>query len=639
MSHKRKFNTSKKNKSKKRRILLEPEINEEWISASSTRNYLLKDPLLDWLNLYGKNKGFESDSNLLGSYNLSFDEYIMNQGIKFEEYIITIIKQKHPSDFKSVKLFKDYPSNTSDEQKYINQINETYSYMRSGVRIIYQGMLFNPKNKTYGHPDLIIRSDYLNNIITSSSSIESKNNILEDEERKEKEFVGCEFSDNWHYCIVDIKFTKLKLKVNNTNLLNYGSIPCYKGQLYIYNEALSYIQNYNSNKVYILGREWESSNDFSTDPLDKLAVIDYTNESILINETRGAIEWLKKVRKYGSGWNVFPKPSISELYPNMCNKSNNWTSAKNIIANKLKEITCVWNCGVKNRVIAHKKGILKWDSRRSNAINFGITGTKKSPLVDKILNINKFNGDKPYIINKNILRQYVDSLKDTIRSISLFVDFETISNINSIDKTDKNESIIFMIGIGYLNEKDRWQYESFTVKEIDIIEEKRIVLAFIKFIFRFNKDNKTIKIYHYSSAEPNNFNKAIEKYKDTIFNLSLSHLLSKIEWIDLFKIVKESSFVVKGCFNFSLKSIISALIEQKLIKMNDKQLDLKVTNGSEAMMSAFIIDKEIKDTKEKNTCTNSKEFIDYELIKSVIKYNEIDCKMLLELKNLLIKLI
>lgn len=41
-------------------------IGPEWVSASRTRNYCERDPLLGWLNLYGESKGFVPDHKLPG---------------------------------------------------------------------------------------------------------------------------------------------------------------------------------------------------------------------------------------------------------------------------------------------------------------------------------------------------------------------------------------------------------------------------------------------------------------------------------------------------------------------------------------------------------------------------------------------
>ena len=37
----------------------------DWVSASATWEYMMKDPLLDWLNLYGEANGFQRDDALL----------------------------------------------------------------------------------------------------------------------------------------------------------------------------------------------------------------------------------------------------------------------------------------------------------------------------------------------------------------------------------------------------------------------------------------------------------------------------------------------------------------------------------------------------------------------------------------------
>ena len=66
---------------KRKRIEKFPTIDNTWITSTKVRNYLLKDPILDWLDLYGKEKGYIKET----STNLSFSTFIMNQGKKFEK--------------------------------------------------------------------------------------------------------------------------------------------------------------------------------------------------------------------------------------------------------------------------------------------------------------------------------------------------------------------------------------------------------------------------------------------------------------------------------------------------------------------------------------------------------------------------
>ena len=53
-----------------------PQSTEEWrawVSAGRTRNWMLHDPLLDWLQLYGKSRNFVPSQELSGyDRNLGF---------------------------------------------------------------------------------------------------------------------------------------------------------------------------------------------------------------------------------------------------------------------------------------------------------------------------------------------------------------------------------------------------------------------------------------------------------------------------------------------------------------------------------------------------------------------------------------
>jgi hypothetical protein len=72
-----------------------------WVSAGRTRNYLLRDPLLDWLDLYGADKGFVRDD-----YRLDYDArtdflpFIYRQGNCFEHAVLDCLREKtsSPSD-------------------------------------------------------------------------------------------------------------------------------------------------------------------------------------------------------------------------------------------------------------------------------------------------------------------------------------------------------------------------------------------------------------------------------------------------------------------------------------------------------------------------------------------------------------
>lgn len=582
--------SSDKNVYKKQKIKnLNPCIDDKWISATRLRNYMLNDPLIDWLNLYGESKGFvrDSKSNSALQNQLSFSSYIMNKGNEFEKYIVDEMKEKHTTNFVTV----NNESLSPILLKYHRQINDTYDLMKNGTNIIYQGLVYNPKNKTYGYPDLIVRSDYLNKLTTHP--------VISLSDSKK----GCSFSDKWHYRVVDIKFTTLKLKVDGQTLLNQGSVRPYKAQTYTYNQSVGFMQDFIPEEAYILGRGWTSGKTKICDPFDKLASIKFLKDDLYIEEdVFSAIEWVRDVRKNGANWDVFPKPTRPELYPNMCNATDHdWNKTTSMISKEISEITSIWQCGVKNRELSHASNIFKWDDKRCTAKKMGLSGKINPPIVDKILNINR--GDSKFSVNNDTLKKSYSKWKQN--DSSFFIDFETVSNIEDV-KSSEDKGIIFMIGSGRTHD-DNWKFESFTVDRLSICNEKIMILSFLDYLKELVGENNTCYLYHYSYAEPSQFNKTLDRHG----------IIPKvnIKWIDLLKVVKDNEFIVKGALNFSLKAVVSALWTQEMIDVNYDNNE--VCNGSQAMVAAFVANK-LADTHQ-TTIVNT------ELINCVRKYNEVDC--------------
>ena len=61
----------------------------EWVSASKTRNWLRRDPLLDWLDQHGAAKGFAKDVGADADPPSPYDlrSLLFRQGNRFEERI------------------------------------------------------------------------------------------------------------------------------------------------------------------------------------------------------------------------------------------------------------------------------------------------------------------------------------------------------------------------------------------------------------------------------------------------------------------------------------------------------------------------------------------------------------------------
>ena len=151
-------NSNNSNNSNKKRILTNW---NEMISASSIRNYILEDPLLDWLKYYSINSindipkqrtTYLTNNNNKPKDTLSFNNFIMEQGNIFEKNVFDKLKQLNNNNINIVQV--SYNNESQSYEKYM----ETIDYMKQGVDIIYQGVLHDYKKKLYGVPDLLVRN-------------------------------------------------------------------------------------------------------------------------------------------------------------------------------------------------------------------------------------------------------------------------------------------------------------------------------------------------------------------------------------------------------------------------------------------------------------------------------------------------
>jgi hypothetical protein len=165
---------------------------KEMVSASSIRNYMLNDPCIDYYKEYNIHS-VDMKPNKNNIIKKEFDlhtKYILNNGIEFEKDMILKIQENHTV----VKVAEYYDSRNDCKFK------ETILLMKQGVPIIYQGVLHNMIDNTYGLPDLLVRSDYLNILMGY--------NVIDSNEMK----IGSpKLGVDWHYKVIDIKHSIIPL--------------------------------------------------------------------------------------------------------------------------------------------------------------------------------------------------------------------------------------------------------------------------------------------------------------------------------------------------------------------------------------------------------------------------------------------
>lgn len=569
---------------------------KDWVSATKIRNYMIGDPIIDWLDLYPEKVScFDSIVKKKHQGQFTFQQYIMKQGLAFEQRIIKEIQTKFSNEFICVADYQEARS----YDKYI----ETINHIKAGVPIIYQGVLHDYKRKIFGMPDLLVRHDYLNKIFDIPITTHTYKNT--------------------QYRVVEIKHISLELCSDGKHLRNNKNIYAYKGQLYIYNKILGNVQGTAPTKSYILGKTWcykKSQQIFKGGPFERVAHVNFkTVDGEIRKKTADSIKWIRDVKTNGSSWDLY---SRDELKPNMCNIDNKYQSIKTEIAKKYNDITLLWMCGTKNRKIAESNGVINWKTF-NNLLpeTLGITGDKISNTLLTFIEMNqdtvvlepytpKNELDKEWLIHPLKIKSNMFDWKET-KEVELFIDFETITP-DVYPSMNIQSPFIFMIGVGIIINGE-WNFRCFKARGLSLDDERLMLLEFHNYIDNI-RGNRSI--YHWGNAEQYLYKNAINRHYQIVKDIRYI-----TEWCDLLKLFKEESIVSRGMLNFSLKSVVKAFYDNCFIDTNYDDND--VMNGLDAMIMAI-------------NCYNINDINGF-VMDNIQSYNEVDCKVIWEILTYLRK--
>jgi hypothetical protein len=543
---------------------------DDMISASSIRNYMLDDPLIDWLKYYNirtllcnpcksTHISIQNDNN--------HTNFIMNEGLKFEKQVFDKLKLRYPDNIVQVA--------ESIEARSEEKFKKTLDYMDQGVHIIYQGVLHDYENKLYGCPDLLVRTDKLN------------------------EYFNCNVPLNdGKYSIVDIKHSTINFACDNIHILNSGSIPAYKGQILIYCRILDTIQM-KSSYGYVLGKN------------NIMATINYSGYDMDYNsKVDNGLSWIHEMRQDGDKWSLLPRPSRSELYPNMKNdKDFPYNKLKSDLSKKIGEITSIWNCGFNKRKIAHSKSVYSWKNKKANSTLFGFNKNKTSIMVDKILEINQ---SKRVKIRMDDLLNSTEKWRNFGDNImEFYIDYETINNNIGQVVEDNCGDYIFMIGIGW-EENNKWVFKNFILSDLSKESELDMMTLFWDFVNmkKVELGYTDTMFIHWTQAEKTFYNKFLSKHTASF---------PQINFYDLYQLFLNNFITVNGALDFKLKNIAGAMHRNKLIKSHWNTTN-PCANGLDAMLMAYNEYKGGRDTG---------------IMKNIAQYNEIDCKVMWEIFKVL----
>lgn len=584
-----------------------------WVSATATRNFMLDDPLLDWLELYGANHGFVRDDQSNGyDSRADYARFLFEKAKVFEAAVVNYFEEVSKARKQQWvwKIERNGLCTPDDEMGRIC-LEATAAALREGMPIVYQGMVCDPASRTYGFPDFLIRGDKFVELFPSMV-----NTIEVDAVAPSLK------AESHHYIIVDSKYTTLDLNAQQ-ELGNGGSQKAYKAQVYIYNRALGAMQGFTPRNAYVLGRGWKQGGNRSENAIDRLGPVSSAGTLAhgvpLAPRVEESVTWVRQLHTDGNQWEIGNPPSVEELRPNVKNTEDApWHSAKHDIARRFGEITELWQVGIEGRRASVAAGVTDWRDPKCMAANLGVKGAyvqKAQALID----VNR-DGKEPAARPAHVTAGELDWRPQV--PIEFFVDFETVNNLDdnfSRFPQKGGQALIFMIGCGHM-EANKWHFRCFTAARLDETSESSIIDAWIQHMeeirLRLAPKMESPKVYHWSFAEVSTlesaYNSAVARHKGKQWNTP--------KWYDLLKnVVQPEPFVIRGSLRFGLKSVAKALHSHGLIQTNWKD---GIVDGLGAMAAAWWADHEAQ------RLGISMETLP--LMQSVIDYNEIDCKVMME---------
>lgn len=527
------------------------------------KNNIMKDSLCDW-------------------FEINNDKYMKDENNFYKNHIV-----KEAQNYK-IKILKKILELSELNIPLKTSFNQTKELLYNDSQLILQGVLLD-KNNIFVDCDLIITYKLFKKIFPKINNLPFH--------------LYCKNEND--YLLIDICYSSLHFKIDLKYVQNEGIIFYKKCKLLAFQEIFQDFFNLKCQSL-ILGKEYFYKNTLL--PKKNFIAKLENNEKIKL-ALQDSIKWIKYLKNNHDKLKIDPKPNHVNLYPNMNYNNSQWENEKMKLANKIKEITLVWNISYEERCKLFENGIKSWDDPK---ILNKLKESKKKDIQERMIHMNQ-QEDILIYPRKNVSKTFRETIKSS--NTDIYFDIESFLSFDEKQSLFTNEikikePIIGIIGFIYDN-----NFYNVTINEYIKKDEERMIKQFSSYLYKISK-NEIINIYHWGHAE-NNYLKYIH---ETYPNISFP----EYKLINVLDYFRTEPIIVQGIFKFGIKSVGKALYKHGLIKTTWDKND----SGLESMI-------QFKEScKQKNKKIPLKRYIE---ISEIIEYNRIDCQVLYEIVELLRK--
>lgn len=548
---------------------LEPALHERpWLEAADTRNWLVGDPVLDWLDRFGSEQGLvRDDASPNYDRDLDFELFLRERASEFRDDVL-----HHLANRTTLTRIVD----EGDEAC----ARETLSSMQRGAELIAGAVLDNARRRVRVRPHLLVRADMAESLFPSLTR-----NVAP--------------RGRAHYLPVFVEWRRLVLDREGRLAALQGNLPQVV-EAWLASDTLGEVLGIVPDAL-VVGRAQVENFQVASVSFER------DGEQSIPVAADGALNWLARLHANGSEWSALPTPSVPELYPHARNRSDApWRRAKKQLAHELKELTLLPGMTPERRRGAHTIGIREWSDPRASAASLGLPASKAAERLDAALMANR--DDVGPLIP---LHLETNAEWRTPAAAEFFVDFETAHD------EDSSARRIVMIGCGHVD-VDGWHFGQWIATTLREKHEREILDRWIEHMWsvcsRRGCSLTEARLVHWSHAERSAFRAVFDGARA---RHAPNDWPETLPWFDLLEqVFRAVPIGVRGAFDYGLKSIAKAMHAAALIetRWDDDSLD-----GLAAMVGIM---RAAQRTEALPTSA---------LMQRIAKYNGTDCRVVAEI--------